>query len=31
MNKELWKKIIKVIITVLTAINSIFMVQSCMR
>ncbi len=30
MNKETWKKIIQIIITVLTAIISTFAVQSCM-
>ena len=31
MKKETWKKIIQVIITILTAISSTILVQSCMR
>ena len=31
MKKEIWKKIIQIIITILTAISSTILVQSCMR
>ena len=31
MKKETWKKIIQIIITILTAISSTILVQSCMR
>ncbi len=31
MKKETWKKIIQVIITILTAISSTILMQSCMR
>lgn len=30
MKKETWKKIIQIIITILTAISSTILVQSCM-
>ena len=31
MKKEIWKKIIQIIITILTAISSTILVQSCMQ
>ena len=31
MKKETWKKIIQVITTILTAISSTILMQSCMR
>ncbi|MBQ3698501.1 MAG: smalltalk protein [Prevotella sp.] len=31
MKKETWKQIIQMVITILTAISSAFLVQSCMR
>ena len=30
MKKEIWKQIIQIIITILTAISSTILVQSCM-
>lgn len=30
MKKETWKQIIQIIVTILTAISSSFIVQSCM-
>ncbi|MBQ2208555.1 MAG: smalltalk protein [Prevotella sp.] len=30
MKKETWKQIIQILITILTAISSSFLVQSCM-